>query len=105
MTKAVRLTAEQAKQAREFYSFGARIRSIARKLRASEDAVSDAIFGAPPAARRAQIQASQTVRPPAEVLAERDRRKSLERQSLTAIFCGDPLPGESALDQRTASPP
>jgi hypothetical protein len=33
-------------------------------------------------------------------LADRDARKRLEHSSLTAAFCGDPLPGRSALDQR-----
>jgi hypothetical protein len=34
-------------------------------------------------------------------LADRDRREELrERQSLTAAFFGDPLPGMSALDRR-----
>jgi hypothetical protein len=34
-------------------------------------------------------------------LADRDRREELrEKQSLTAAFFGDPLPGMSALDQR-----
>jgi hypothetical protein len=34
-------------------------------------------------------------------LADRDRREALrDKQSLTAAFFGDPLPGTSALDQR-----
>jgi hypothetical protein len=37
--------------------------------------------------------------PPAFVLAERDRRYILEHRTTTAAFCGDPLPGESALDK------
>jgi len=39
-------------------------------------------------------------RVPDEVLAERDRRQALEPINLTAAFCGDPLPGYSALDRR-----
>jgi hypothetical protein len=36
---------------------------------------------------------------PAWVLAERDRRRSLEHTSLSALLFGDPLPGCSALDR------
>ncbi len=39
------------------------------------------------------------VRPPAETLAERAYRLSLEPRSLSAFLMGDPLPGYSALDQ------
>lgn len=35
-----------------------------------------------------------------KALAERAARQRLEHQSLTAAFCGDPLPGYSALDQK-----
>lgn len=38
---------------------------------------------------------------PAAVLADRDRRhQQLERASTTALLCGDPPPGYSALDRR-----
>lgn len=33
-------------------------------------------------------------------LADRDRRASLQHPTLTAAFCGDPLPGYSAWDRR-----
>lgn len=33
-------------------------------------------------------------------LADRDRRQTLGPRDLTAAFCGDPLPGYSALDRR-----
>ena len=36
---------------------------------------------------------------PEDVLADRDRRSNALR-SLTALFCGDPAPGQSALDKR-----
>lgn len=39
---------------------------------------------------------------PPSVLEERDRRGLLEHSSITASFFGDPLPGYSALDRRTA---
>jgi len=39
-------------------------------------------------------------RPPAELIAERDRRNSLMPRDLTAAFFGDPLPGFSALERR-----
>jgi hypothetical protein len=37
---------------------------------------------------------------PQHVLDERERRRELEHTSVTAAFCGDPLPGYSALDRR-----
>lgn len=40
------------------------------------------------------------VRPPAEVLADALRRRSLVRPTITSQFFGDPLPGYSALDRR-----
>ncbi len=39
---------------------------------------------------------------PREVLIERDYRRQLAPKSLTAAFCGDPLPGYAALDKRGA---
>lgn len=39
-------------------------------------------------------------RPSPAMLADRDRRASLQRPTLTAEFFGDPLPGYSALDRR-----
>ena len=38
--------------------------------------------------------------PPA-VIEDRDLRQTLAPRDLTAILCGDPLPGRSALDRRT----
>jgi hypothetical protein len=37
---------------------------------------------------------------PADVLREAAYRRRLSRSTLTAEFCGDPLPGYSALDRR-----
>jgi hypothetical protein len=39
-------------------------------------------------------------KPPAAVLAERDRREQLRYDSPTHELFGDPLPGYSALDRR-----
>ncbi len=39
-------------------------------------------------------------RPAPDLLAERDRRLALQPRDLTAAFCGDPLPGYSALERR-----
>jgi len=36
---------------------------------------------------------------PEAVLAERDARLALDPRDLTAAFCGDPLPGYSALER------
>jgi hypothetical protein len=47
------------------------------------------------------LSLSSSMRPCPLALADRDRREELrEKQSLTAAFFGDPLPGMSALDQR-----
>ena len=45
---------------------------------------------------REPVKAKQV---PASILADRDRRSNAPR-SLTALFCGDPAPGQSALDKR-----
>lgn len=37
---------------------------------------------------------------PAEVIADAHARSFLSHRSLTSAFCGDPLPGRSALDER-----
>ena len=50
-----------------------------------------------------RIVVSQKIVPSPEQLADRDRGYELRaRQSLTAAFFGDPLPGRSALDRRRA---
>lgn len=41
-----------------------------------------------------------SVRVPDRVLADAERRRSLNRPTITAQFFGDPLPGYSALDRR-----
>ena len=46
------------------------------------------------------LSLSSSMRPCPLALADRDRREDLrEKQSFTAAFFGDPLPGMSALDQ------
>lgn len=42
-------------------------------------------------------------RPGAEQIRDRDERMMLAPRDLTAMFCGDPLPGHSALDKRTVA--
>jgi Holliday junction resolvase RusA-like endonuclease len=37
---------------------------------------------------------------PADVLADRERRRKLSHQTVTAAFFGDPLPGCSHLERR-----
>lgn len=54
---------------------------------------------------RATVDAGPPVKTifiPEDVLADRDRRMRLKfaPRDLTAMFCGDPLPGASALDRR-----
>lgn len=44
----------------------------------------------------------QSVTVPDEVWADRERRMMLAPRDLTASFCGDPMPGMSALDRRRA---
>lgn len=100
MTKPRNLTPTQAEQARQLYGDGMRIRAISRKLGCGENAVADALFGAPVPVTRSSIHPTQFVRIPDEAIAERDHRMTLEQQSLTALLMGDPLPGYSALDRR-----
>lgn len=44
-----------------------------------------------------EVRAEQP--PPPEVIARRDHRVMLRPRTITALICGDPLPGESALDR------
>lgn len=41
--------------------------------------------------------------PAGEIFIERNERLALQPRDLTAAFCGDPLPGYSALDKRTGA--
>lgn len=45
-------------------------------------------------------QVAVSERPGAEQIRDRDERMTLAPRDLTALFCGDPLPGHSALDKR-----
>jgi hypothetical protein len=49
---------------------------------------------------RDPVYAMRIERAPAAVVIERDHRQSLSPRSLTALLCGDPLPGFSALERR-----
>jgi len=40
------------------------------------------------------------MKPDPEAMADRDRRSALLPRDLTALLCGDPLPGMSAFDRR-----
>lgn len=80
-----------------------------RWARTSEEQKQDKIKGAM-ARRRAsgvapscQLHAVTTVRPPTELLMEREYRLSLPCRDLTAALFGDPPPGYSALDRRGQS--
>ena len=44
----------------------------------------------------------ETIKVPVRVLEDRDRRASAPR-TLSMILCGDPPPGQSALDKREES--
>lgn len=46
--------------------------------------------------------ATANVPPPPEVVADAERRNAAAYQSLTAQLCGDPKPGQSALDRQLA---
>lgn len=46
------------------------------------------------------IVSHDTLKPTAEVLATQQARLMLRPKTITALVCGDPLPGESALDRR-----
>lgn len=57
---------------------------------------------APERACRATGHSAASVTVPKDVLFERDRVMSTTPRNLTAVLCGDPLPGRSALDRRRA---
>lgn len=53
---------------------------------------------------RQRHQAAPKHRIPESVLADRDRR-ALAGRDLTSVLCGDPAPGQSALDRKRAGSP
>jgi hypothetical protein len=90
------LTSDEIHTARLLRSEGKTIEQIARRLKRSREAVSDACVGL-------DRLVFNEVRPtvvPARVLAERDARLSLSHRDVTAAIAGDPLPGRSALDRK-----
>lgn len=46
----------------------------------------------------------RTVEAPPEVIQRQQDRHLLRHTDITALICGDPLPGESALDRRQQQP-
>lgn len=70
------------------------------KRSARRDQINEWRRGKPRQATANFVASVQSI--PAEVIADRDRRMALERSTVTATCCGDPLPGYSALDQRTS---
>lgn len=46
------------------------------------------------------VQADNRPDIPIDVIAKREHRVMLRPRTTTALLCGDPLPGESALDRR-----
>lgn len=101
-----KLTRHEARRAQHmFFNLNMRVRSIARRMHLAESSVHAAVHGEISAEqpRKPTMQIVAHIQAPEEVLAERDRRKELQRQSIVSALCGDPLPGYSALDQRTSS--
>lgn len=47
-----------------------------------------------------KVEPSTFIKPTDNEIRERDYRATLTHQSITAAFCGDPLPGYSALDRK-----
>lgn len=52
--------------------------------------------------RKSFIEYSSSVSIPAKISEDRKSRERLHHTNLTALICGDPLPGYSALDRRRA---
>lgn len=55
-------------------------------------------------ARRGWLELTRTIAVSHDALAERDQRLALMPRDLTALICGDPLPGYSALERRESGP-
>jgi len=97
-------TKEESERAAALYASRIGIRMVAKTMgrtRGSVQARYDA-WGptfAPPMHRAAHL-IECIHRPSAELLAARDARAMLAPRSLTALICGDPLPGHSALERR-----
>jgi hypothetical protein len=58
----------------------------------------------PPSSAASGIHIGRPKSIPQDVLDDAFRRNSAER-TITALFCGDPAPGQSALDRRNAGVP
>lgn len=117
-------TEEESARLRQMYVDGKRRRTIAAELGMTEQAVKGRIAllrlsKEEKALRRVnrrkyenaeEIQKTRAwkeqpcvlSRPSPQLLAERDMRLKIKPRDLTAEFCGDPLPGFSALDLKLA---
>jgi hypothetical protein len=51
-------------------------------------------------AQRRKVETATFIKPPDNVIRERDYRAGLQHTSLTEAYFGDPLPGYSALDRK-----
>ncbi len=69
------------------------------ELRRTERQYYHATYAIPPRGRK-----PTNYEPPSVVVEDREQRKNLVPRSLTALICGDPLPGCSALDRREFKP-
>lgn len=93
-------TEREYRDAKRFLAQGWSYQQIAARFGRSPDAVQKRLRADP--TRFRTILHGDVVAPPSvpeSVEADRDERAMLEPRSLTALICGDPLPGRSALDK------
>lgn len=86
------ITDSEVERATSMLDDGFSMETVARRLNRSPRGLMDRLVAVGMYARAARGV-------PANVLAERDAVQAREPRDLTAAFCGDPLPGRSALDR------
>jgi hypothetical protein len=95
-------TTEEVQRASDLRDAGVSYVEIAKELGRTPGAVGGKLSYSQTSGLRHHVANEQ--RPCDRTLAERDARAKLEHHTLTAAFCGDPLPGYSALDRRGSAP-
>jgi plasmid stabilization system protein ParE len=94
-----RWTEEDVRTARKIYaetqSYAETARRIGKGVTATREWLQD-LRGA----RHVIGQNPDMTQVPPELIEDRDRRYSIMPRDLTALLCGDPLPGMSALERR-----
>jgi predicted transcriptional regulator len=92
-------TEEDMATARTLYAQHQNYNAVAKIMDRSPSTVGEQLQGLRGARRLERVNKAETT-VPADVLADRERRRNLDHRDYTSAFFGDPLPGYSALERR-----